>query len=359
MPRIRIALSLMLFATLVAGSLHADRITYLSGTGAAAKLEVADRATITAWSAAKVDFETDAKQRVSVKYSEIISLDRTGGTMSKEFSAALDMIGSDQTAAIAELAKLSEAGNALDREEALYIRAQLLEADSIARPAARATAISAYQTYVQRHKAGYFARDVYTRLARLQNENDGRATLRALAGADASLRRFGNQKLGEHEAYFGKFPAAITAFQAAASAAKDDRDRNNEVLAQAWEAWCQIKNGNAANATTTLVAITSDDKFDDANSSDDEIALAIAFNALGDAYFASGNFEKGYDAYVKGAYYAWWIGGTTEGQCIARAYVCAKKLDGTDPKWRKRRDKLRTALVVGFPARLLQEADKE
>ena len=56
--------------------------------------------------------------------------------------------------------------------------------------------------------------------------------------------------------------------------------------------------------------------------------------------------------------YAWWSAGSQEGRCLGQAYVCAKKLEGTDDKWKTRKDKLRTALALGFP-RILQDVEKD
>lgn len=353
----RLSVALMMIGTLLADGLYADTVSYMSGSGAKAEFKVADNVTVTAWSCAKVDFKDASGKQVSVPFQDVVSVDRMYGTMGKDLERALVKIGADPQSAIKDLEAIAAGGNALDKEEATYIRAQLLDNEAAA-TGRTAPAIAAYQEYIKNFKNGYFARDVYTRLSRMQNENDARATLNGMIRADKALERLGNQLLGELEARAGKYPAAIKAFQSAQNAARAEKNKNTEALAKAWEGVCTIAGGNADAGKTLLEAVTGDESLDDPNSTDDEAALAVAYPALGDAHFASDAFQKAYDAYVKGAYYAWWTGGTREGYCLGRAYVCAKKLEGTGEKWKKRREKLRTSLALGFP-KILQDADRE
>lgn len=349
--------ALALMGVLLGGALHADRITYLATSGGKTELKVEDRVAITSWSASKVDYETADKKKLSVAYKDVVSVDRTGGTMSQQLSDALNLVGQDPRGAIAELAAVASGGNALDKEEATFLRAQLLESESNADRSLLSEAVKAYDGYTKTWKAGFFARDAYRSLANLQPTAAARTTLGNMARADASLARLGNQLLGELEAREGKWAEAISAFKSAQTAAKGEKDLSAEYLAMAWEGWATLRNGNTAGAKTLLETVTEDPKLDDPSGTTDEIALGIAFRALGDAHFEGDGFQRAYDAYIKGAYYAWWTGGTTEGYCLGRAYQCTKKLEGTDAKWKKRREKLRTALALGFP-RVLAEADK-
>ena len=357
MHNTRLSVALMAIGILLAGALHADTITYISGSGAKAEVKIADNATVKSWDASQVVFEGSDKKSVTVAYKDVISVDRMYGSMSKELQNALDMIGADPQGAMDMLQAVASNGNSLDKEEATYIRAQLLDNEAAA-TGSTGPAISAYKDYVKSWKGGYFARDVYTRLSSMQSEKDARATLSGMIRADKSLERLGNQLLGELEARAGKYPAAIKAFQAAQNAARAEKNKNTEAIAKAWEGMCTVANGNAAGGKAILEAVTGDESLDDPDSGEDEAALATAFPALGDAHYASDAYQKAYDAYIKGAYYAWWTGGSREGHCLGRAYLCAKKLEGTGEKWKKRKEKLRTALALGFP-KVLQDVEKE
>lgn len=357
MHNTRLSVALMLVGTLLAGALYADSVTYVSGSGTKAEVKTADGVTVTDWTCAKVIFKNGEGKATTVDYKNIISVDRMYGSMGKELQTALDTIGADPGRAIELLQGVAASGNKLDKEEATYIRAQLLENDSAA-SGKTGPAINAYKDYIKSWKNGYFARDVYTRLTNMQRENDARTTLNGMIRADKSLERQGNQLLGQLEARAGKFPAAIKAFQNAQNAARADKNKNGEALAKAWEGMCTVVGGNTAGGKTILEAVTEDDSLDDPDSGEDEAALAVAFPALGDAHYSGDAYQKAYDAYIKGAYYAWWTGGEREGHCLGRAYLCAKKLEGTGEKWKKRKDKLRTALALGFP-KVLQDVEKE
>lgn len=347
----------MFMSALLAGALHADKVNYIVGSGDKAQVKYDDKAVVTSWTAAGIKFKgTDGKE-VSVNYTDIISIDRRGGTMSTDLEYALDDASVDPLAAADGLLALSTAGTDLDRQEAAISRAQILEGESAADKNLAAEAIKAYNFYVTTWKAGYFAREAYRSLAGLQKIADARTTLGKMIAADKVLEREGNQLLGQLEAEAGKWGDAIAAFKKAQTAA--GTDVNNKYLAMAWEGWMTLKGGNAAGAKTLLETVINDPNFDDPNTSVDENALGIAYPALGDVHYESGAHQKAYDAYIKGAYYAWWTGGALEGHCLGQAYRCAKKLEGTDAaKWTPRKDKLRTALAVGFP-RTLAEVEKE
>jgi len=358
----RLSVAMMTIGLLLAGTLYADRISYIQGSGAKAEMKMDEGITITGWSASKVDYKTGDGKATSVKYADILSLDRHYGTMGAPLSDAMDLIASDPGAAVDALAEIASNGNALDREEAAFLRANILDSESFADKGLLSQATKAYEDYVKSYKSGYFAREAYRGLSnsqlRANNVSGARATLKNMVKADNVLEREGNQLLGELEAGEAKWSEAISAFKSAQSAAAGEKDKNHEYLAKAWEGWCTLKSGNAAAAKTLLEAVTEDDGFDDPNSTVDESALSVAFPALGDCYFESDNYQKAYDAYVKGAYYAWWSAGTREGYCLGQAYLCAKKNEGTGDKWKKRTAKLRTALALGFP-RVLAEVDKQ
>jgi len=144
-----------------------------------------------------------------------------------------------------------------------------------------------------------------------------------------------------------------------------DRYKAGEYLAQAWEGWATAqKEGAEAAARTLLEAVISEENFEDNTTLDDEIALSVAWPALGDIRYEAGDFAKAYDAYIKAGYYSWWTQGTREGYSIGRAYLCARKQEAAESReeakanWKQRRDKLRTALALGFPQEL-QRVEKE
>lgn len=357
----RYAAVLALVATLFAGALCADRITYLKRAGGKTTIESLDGVTVTAWNARSVNYRTADNKTGTVNTADVISMSRSGGSMSKDLEAAIANMASDPGAAEKSLQELSGKGNDLDKEEALYRKAELWasEARATGKTSAMTQAITDLGVYTGRYKSGYFAREAYTTAAdfqrRLKRPADARTTLRAMINADASLQRLGNQKLGELECSVGDYKAALPVFKAAESASGDDK--NAKYLALAWQGLATLKNGDAAAARSILETVTNDESFQD-DGSDDELALAVAYPALGDAYFAAGNFQKGYDAYILAGYYVWWTGAENEGYVLAQAYLCAKKLQGTDEKWKARAEKLRTALAVGYP-RELQRVDKE
>lgn len=356
----RYAAALALFATLFAGALCADRISYWKGAGAKRTVDTLDGVTVTGWNAKAVAYKTADNKTGSVDTVAVISLDRKGGSMSKDLETAINLIAEDAGSAADQLGQLAGKGNDLDKEEAMYRRAGIYgtEARASNKANAVAAAINEYNAYVNRYKAGFFAREAYTTLVsfqrRAKKDADARAVLKGMINADPSLQRLGNQKLGELEAAVGDWKAAISAFKSAEGGSGDDK--NAKYLAIAWQGFATLKGGDAAAARPLLESVTGDDSFQDDTSLDDEAALAVAYPALGDVYWDGGNYQKAYDNYVMGAYYVWWNAGDNEGYCLGQACACARKLQGTDAKWKDRAEKLKTALAVGFP-RELQRID--
>lgn len=347
-------IALVAFAAVgFAGGLFADVIVFWKGSGSSRQSDAARDVSVTAWNAKSVSYKAGDKTG-SVAVADLISLDRSGGTKSQDLADALDLLGSDPAAGMDALAGIVAKGNELDKEEAQYLRAQTCFNAAADQSNMLAQAIAEHDAYVKKYKAGYFARDMYTQLADLQyrarKDADARATLKAMAGADPVLARLGHQKLGELECRAGQWKAAIPAFKSANSAAGDDK--TGKYVAMAWEGMATMKAGDAAAAKTLLELVTSDEGFDDESTTEDEAALAVAYPALGDAHFASGNFQKAYDSFVLAGYYQWWNGGNQEGYCLAQAYLCAKKLESTDEKWKQRADKLQQILAAGYPREL-------
>ncbi|MBX3458786.1 MAG: hypothetical protein KF696_02335 [Planctomycetes bacterium] len=344
-----------------AGSLHADEIIYYVKKGTKREIASHGNVTVTAWSANKVDFRGADGKTGSVSALDVISVNRNYGTMSNDLQRAIEKVGSDPDAAKADLQRLTGTGNELDKEEALYWLALVNVNDANAGGNVQ-PALTALGNYLRAKKGGFFAREAYRLTADLQRRTkkiaDARTTLGAMISADPALAREGNQLLGELEYGEKRYAEAIRAFQNAKAQATRDGNKNFEYLAVAWEGTALVANNNAAGARQLLEPIVSDEAFDDPIGFDDEIALAVAYPALGDAYYATSQFEKAYDAYVKAGYYVWWVQGANEGYCIGQAYLCARKLEGKGDVWKKRRDKLRNVLALGFP-RELQRVDKE
>ena len=347
-------LAVFILACALSGALSADRITYMKSTGGGRVLEQFDNVLITAWNVSTVSFRKSEGGPDTLATSSVVTITRVGpgGTMGSDLRLALETIATDHTRAKALMTAAAGKGSELDREEAVFRRAELF--DNEARSNGRSAledAIREYSQYHARYKAGFFARDSWVAQAELQQiakrPADARATLRAMIGAHRELERLGNQKLGELEAFTGDFKAALQAFKAAENGSGSDR--NARYLAIAWQGACVQRQGDNNAAREMLEKITGDATFEDKDSEDDEIALSVAWPALGATYVAAGNFEKAYNAYVQGAYYIWWNRAENEGHCLAQACICAKKLQATDTKWKGRYDKLRTALAVGFP----------
>jgi tetratricopeptide (TPR) repeat protein len=354
---------LAICCTLLASSAFADRIAYLRGTGAERAPQIVDEVTITAWNAATVTYRNKENRQFSVSARDVISIDRRGGSMSRDMAQAMDAMGRDAQAARAALRRVAEQGNALDKEQAQWLLAQLALEDAQADPARRPAAIAAVQGYTRAYAGGYFARDAWRSLSDLQRAarqvDAARETLRAMGQASAALVREAHQLTGELEASQGRWEPAIAAFRAAEQAAAGDR--NAEYLARAWRAWSLKENKQGNEARALVDQITGDESFEDPESLEDELALAIAFPVLGDLLYEAGSVERAYDAYIKGAYYAWWSGASREGYCLGRAFLCARNLEATGEVWRGRREALHRALQQGFPRELraIEQAARE
>jgi hypothetical protein len=351
---------ILLVASTFSGALLADRVTYWKVSGDKRTAESLDEVAVTAWNAKEVTCKPATGAVTKLETAQIISINRadTGGSMGAELKDALDTAGRNAAAAKDALLAASSKGSEIDREEALFRRAELYEADARS-GSGRADAIRELQAYVSRYKAGFFARDAYTTLAEFQAAGgkvaDARATLKAMIGADTALARLGNQKLGELEADAKDWKAALAAFKSAESAANGDR--NARYLAMAWQGAVLQKSGDNNGAKDILEKVTGDDAFEDETSEEDESALGVAWPALAEALNAGGSLEKAYNAYVLGAYYVWWNQGTSEGYCLRQACICAKKLQSGDEKWKSRYEKLRSTLASGYPKELA-EVDK-
>ncbi len=361
--------AVMALAVLLSGALFADSIIYIKSTGQSREQALIENVTITAWSASRVEYRGEGGRAQTVPAIDVVTINRTAPGMSNELSRAIENLAADPAAARESLARIASTGNALDKEEAAYWRARSLANESNGSAGNIAAAITELQNYLRAYKAGFFAREIYATQAELQQRAkrtaDARATLKAMIAADAALVREGNQLLGQFELNEGKINDAITAFQAARAQAGRDRYKAGEYLAQAWEGWATAqKEGAEAAARTLLAAVIADEKFEDNTTLDDEIALSVAWPALGDIRYEAGDFSKAYDAYIKAGYYSWWTQGTREGYSIGRAYLCARKQEAAESReeakasWKARRDKLRTALALGFPQEL-QRVEKE
>ncbi len=345
---------------LFAGAASADTIIYNKQAATGREQARLANVTVTAWSASKVEYKTEEGRSGSLPSAEVVTISRNTPGISDQLINAIGLAGSDPQAAKAALGRVAASGNALDKEEALYWIARI--AVSEASDGGAGAAITECQNYLKSYKAGYFAREVYRSLGEVQQRakrtGDARNTYKAMANADNALAREAHQMLGQLEAAEGNWKEAISAFDQAKTRARSDGYKAGEYLAQAWQGAATAKNGDANAAKTLLEGVTNGEAFEDATTFDDENALAIAYPALGDVLFGKETFDKAYDAYIKAAYYAWWTGGTGEGRSIGGAYKCARKLETTSDMWKKRKDKLRTALALGFPQEL-QRAEKD
>lgn len=352
----RLVFALLVTASLFSGALSADRITYWKSSGGKRAAETAEKVVVQGWNAREVTYRTADGKSVKVDTASVIAVMRTvgeGGSMGKELQDAMELGGKDATAAREALAAVASKGAGLDKEEALFRRAESFGGGSTAE------AIREYQAYTSAYKGGFFARDAWTTLADLQVDAgkaaDARATLRAMIAADTALAQMGNQKLGELEVRARDLKAALAAFKAAEATAGDDR--NAKYLAMACQGDVMQRSGDNNGAKDLLEKVTGDESFEDETSNSDERALGAAWPALAQVYYETGNFEKAYSAFVVGAYYVWWNQGSSEGFCLRQACICAKKLQSSDEKWKSRYDKLYATLTMGYPKEV-QEVDK-
>lgn len=359
---IRQTAAVALFAVLLAGVARADTIIYNKQGPTGREQARLDKVTVTTWSAAKVEYRTEEGRPGTLASADVVTISRDAPGMSNELTRAIGLAGSDPQSAKAALARVASSGNALDKEEASYWVARIAVNEASTGEGAAGTAITECQNYLKSYKSGYFARDVYRSLGEVQQRAkrvaDARNTYKAMAGADNALAREAYQLLGQLEAAEANWKDAISAFDQAKTRARSEGYKAGEYLAQAWQGAVTAKNNDANAAKTLLEGVTGGETFEDATTFDDENALAVAYPALGDVLFGKEDFQKAYDAYIKAAYYAWWTGGTGEGRSIAGAFKCARKLETGNEMWKKRKDKLRTALLLGFPQDL-QRAEKE
>jgi hypothetical protein len=342
-------------AVMLAGSLAADRVAHITGSGDERRIEHLTEGSVTAWSAREVTFTGADRRSTTILHRNVFTVDRNGGTMSRELSRAIERIGTDADEALGLLGQVVESGSALDREEAGFWRLQIHMDRAGASTAALNQAITQIQSYLRSYRAGYFARDAYTWLQELQRRagklDDARATLRNMSEADASMQRQAQQLLGELEAGAANWEAAVRAFQTARTAATRDQYKAGQYLAQAWEGWCR-QGGELGGARELLDAIVEDRDFEDPFSESDDFALAVAYMALGDLHFDRGDHENAYNAYIRGAYHNWWVQSPREAHCLGRAFQCARQLEDGEGEWRQRRIALRAALASNFPREL-------
>ena len=350
----RFAIIVALPALLLAASLSADNINFVK---ADKTIDSKTNVKIKSWSWAQVDWVShDGKSSGSIKRRQLVSITRTrttSGTMGKELSSAIDQLGTDPAGAQETLLRVAGAGSALDKEEATFLLG-VLAAQEATNRAGRAAAISGFSAYVKAYASGNFAKEAYTQLASLQRWNrdasGARRTLQKMVKVGLGLDVMGSQLLGELEFDQKKYAAAISAFKAAGKAAGNNK--NLKYKANAWQGLSLLKKGDVASAKSVLEPIVADKDFEDPESNDDDLALAVAYPALGDIYFAQKTYAKAYDSYILGGFHAWWIGGTQEGYCLSQAWRCTKRLTTSGKKWTNREKKLKESLQTNYPSEL-------
>ncbi len=354
---------------LLAPALLADSIGYMVNKS----LQQENNVEITAWSWKQVDYtasieKADSKGEVKVEKvkkqvarKDVVTLSRTseGGSMSESLFRALSELGNDPQAAVEALDEEARtATSALNKEEAKFRIAGYFAANANRQSAKFAA--DKLREYLTAYKDGYFIGEAYTLLGRMQmlgRDTEGaRTTYKEMVRLGAPFDTKANQARGELELSLGKYDDALGAFRDAAKNAGTDKAL--KAKADAYASWALYANKKVDEAKGIAEPITKDESIDDANSIDDEAALAIAYRVLGDCLLESQTFERAYDAHMLAAYYAWWVGGTTEGYSLAQAYFAAKKLESTDEKFKARAEKLRTALEAGYPGELKRVNDK-
>jgi hypothetical protein len=276
-------------------------------------------------------------------------------------SNAINNLANDPQAAIEELDAESKSGTPLNKEEAKFRIASYFASNANSKNAK--VAADRLREYISAYKDGYFLNEAYTLLGRMQlmsnpRDLDGaRTTYKEMVRLGSPYDAKANQSRGELELHYGSPDAALAAFRDASKAA--GADKGLRAKADAYAGWALALQKKYDEAKALAEPITKDESLDDANSVDDEAALAIAYRVLGDCLIeGSQAWEKGYDAHMLAAYYAWWIGGTTEGYSLAQAYYAAMKLQSTDEKFKERAEKLRSAIESGYPAEYKRVSDK-
>lgn len=349
---------------LLAPALLADSIGFLVNK----EIKTESNVEIKSWSWSKVEYiatvdKGDGKVEKVTKTAprkDIVTLSRSseGGSMSAELFRALSDLGNDPEAAINALENEAKNGTPLNKEEAKFRIAGYFASNANARNAK--VAADRVRDYINSYKDGYFLGEAYTLLGRmciLGKDYDGaRTTYKDMVRLGSPYDSKGHQARGELELLVvGNADAAVSAFRDASKAAGTDKAL--KAKADAYIAWALAAQSKWEEAKGIAEPITKDESIDDPNSVDDEAALGIAYFALAQALIEGGQtFEKGYDAAMLAAYYAWWVGGTTEGKALGLAYFAAKKLEGTDEKFKARAEKLRTALESGYPG-VLRDID--
>ncbi len=344
--------------TLLAPLLWADTVSFMAGR----EVQTDNGVVVTAWSWAKVEYKTSEGKTKSVARKDLVSVNRTTeqGSLSETLSSAIQKMAADPEGAAATLDNESKTGSALNKEHALFLLAQLYASDANERSARQAA--DRVRAYVSAYKDGYFLGDALPLLARMQilgKDLDGaRQTYKDMARLGSPFDNNGSQALGELEISAGRFDAALAAFRDAAKFAGNDKSL--KAKADSWSGLVLVAQKKYADAQAIVEPITKDESLEDKNSVEDDAALAVAYRVLGDCLFdGRQTYEAAYNAYMMGAYYAWWIGGNSEGYCLAQAWRAAKNAMASDSKFKERMEKLEEALNAGYPNELRQAKAKE
>lgn len=357
---------LSLFAVaLLAPALLADSISYFNNKQRVDENNIE----VKKWNWSKVEYiatveKADGKvEKVpkSVNRKDVILLTRTseGGSMSPDLLRAIGELSSDTEKALRTLDNEAKTGSEINREEARFRIASYFAANANTRTAK--VAADRLREYLTAYKDGYFLGEAYTLLARMQilgkDLAGARATYREMVRLGPPFDAKAHQSRGELELSDAKFDDALAAFRDAGKAAGSDKAM--KARADAYAAWALSAQRKWDEARNLAEPITKDESIDDPMSVDDEAALAIAYLVVAESFIdGSQTYEKGYDAAMLAAYYAWWVGGTTEGRALGLAYLAAKKLESTNDKFKARAEKLRTALEAGYPGELKRANDK-
>ncbi len=348
----------VLALALLAPALMADTIGYYS----AKETKWDNNVEITAWSWSKVDY-TDAGKAKSVARKDVVSITRSTdpGSMSSALASAIASLASAPEDALSQLDTESKSGTPLNKEEAKFRLASYFAANANSRNAKAAA--DKLREYITAYKDGYFLGDAYTLMGRMNilgNDAAGaRATYKEMVRLGSPYDAKAHLARGELEMNVRPpvYEDALSAFRDASKAAGADKPL--KAKADAYVGWALVALKKFDDAKAIAEPITKDESLDDPNSTDDEAALAVAYRVVGDCFIDGAQaYEKGYDAHMLAAYYAWWVGGTTEGHSLAQAYFAAMKLASTDDKFKQRSEKLRSALESGYPAEFKKVSDK-
>lgn len=349
---------MLIFAAMLAPALAADEIRYRTGD----KVNLAT-GSVTAWSWKEVSFRAGTNN-LKVMRKDLIAVTRTSenGSLSANLSRAQTAINQgDNNRARTLLETEARSGDAVNKEEAMYLLADiaLLEAGQDARR--RQAAIDRYRTYLNAYKEGYFAQEAYLTCARLLGQaGDGagaRQTYRTMISVGAGLDLAGAQALGEFEFSAKQWAAAVAAFRDAARFA--GADKSARYKSNAWQARALAANKDAAGARTLLEEIVKDEAFVSTETPDRDQVLAEAYAVLGQVYFEQKSYEQAYDANMMAAFYAWWLQGKGEADFLALAWRCAKKNSVGADQWKTRADKIEAVLSASNPKKMKEARDAE